>query len=37
MDWRGWPGDIAREAFDDYEEKMVERSPNVRLIREEGA
>jgi hypothetical protein len=26
--------DIAREALDDYVEKPVERSPNVRLIRE---
>jgi hypothetical protein len=27
--------DTAREALDDYVEKLVERSPNVRLIREE--
>jgi hypothetical protein len=28
-------GIMAGEALDDYVEKMVERSPNVRLIREE--
>jgi hypothetical protein len=27
--------DIAREALDDYVEKLVKRSPNVRLIRDE--
>jgi hypothetical protein len=29
--------DIAKEALDDYVEKLIERSPNVRLIREEDA
>jgi hypothetical protein len=29
------PEDIAREALYDYVEKLVERSPNVRLVREE--
>jgi hypothetical protein len=29
--------DIAREALDNYVEKLIERSPNVRLIREEDA